>query len=50
MGLAERADVIVDFTGLADGTRIRMINTGPDVPVRRLPGRPARRTTPPPAR
>ena len=32
MGLAERADVIVDFSGLPHGTRIRMINTGPDEP------------------
>jgi FtsP/CotA-like multicopper oxidase with cupredoxin domain len=32
MGLAERADVIVDFRGLAAGTRIRMLNTGPDAP------------------
>jgi len=29
---AERADVIVDFTGLPSGTRIRMINTAPDAP------------------
>jgi FtsP/CotA-like multicopper oxidase with cupredoxin domain len=32
MGLAERADVIVDFSALADGTRVRMINTAPDAP------------------
>lgn len=32
MGLAERADVIVDFSGLADGTQIRMLNTAPDAP------------------
>ncbi|MBS1191321.1 MAG: ompC [Rhodocyclaceae bacterium] len=32
MGPAERADVIVDFTGLPPGTKVRMINTGPDVP------------------
>ena len=32
MGLAERADVIVDFSGLADGTTVRMINTAPDAP------------------
>lgn len=32
MAPAERADVIVDFTGLPAGTRVRMINTGPDVP------------------
>ncbi len=29
---AERADVIVDFSGLANGTVVRMINTGPDAP------------------
>jgi FtsP/CotA-like multicopper oxidase with cupredoxin domain len=32
MGPAERADVIVDFDGLADGTIVRMTNTGPDEP------------------
>ena len=32
MAPAERADVIVDFTGLLPGTKVRMINTGPDVP------------------
>ncbi len=32
MGLAERADVIVDFTGLAEGTEIFLINEGPDDP------------------
>jgi len=32
MSLAERADVIVDFSGLPDGTVVRMINTGPDEP------------------
>ncbi|UCD35340.1 MAG: multicopper oxidase domain-containing protein [Nitrospiraceae bacterium] len=32
MGLAERADVIVDFSGLPNGTVVRMINTGPDEP------------------
>jgi len=32
MGLAERADVIVDFSGLPDGTVIRMTNTAPDSP------------------
>ncbi len=32
MGPAERADVIVDFTGLPPGTKVRMINTGPEVP------------------
>ena len=37
MGLAERADVIVDFRGLPNGTRIRMINTGPDEPFSGFP-------------
>jgi FtsP/CotA-like multicopper oxidase with cupredoxin domain len=32
MGPAERADVIVDFSGLDDGTVITMINTAPDAP------------------
>ncbi|MHB8846709.1 MAG: FG-GAP-like repeat-containing protein [Nitrospirota bacterium] len=34
---AERADVIVDFTGLPNGTRIRMINTAPDAPFGGFP-------------
>ena len=38
MGLAERADVIVDFSNLpADTTRVRMINTGPDAPFGGFP-------------
>ena len=37
MGLAERADVIVDFSGMPDGTLIRMINTGPDSPFGGFP-------------
>jgi len=32
MALAERADVIVDFRGLADGTQIELLNIGPDEP------------------
>jgi spore coat protein A len=32
MGLAERADVIVDFTGLPIGTELYLINEGPDEP------------------
>src|SRR6266540_1865222 len=32
MGNAERADVIVDFTGLATGTELYLINEGPDEP------------------
>jgi FtsP/CotA-like multicopper oxidase with cupredoxin domain len=32
IGLAERADVIVDFSGLPNGTRVRMTNTAPDSP------------------
>ena len=32
MGLAERADVIVDFTDLPVGTELYLINEGPDEP------------------
>jgi bilirubin oxidase len=32
MGLAERFDVIVDFTGLQPGTELFLINEGPDEP------------------
>ena len=32
LSLAERADVIVDFAGLPDGTVVRMVNTAPDFP------------------
>ncbi|MHC4236122.1 MAG: multicopper oxidase family protein, partial [Planctomycetota bacterium] len=32
MALAERADVIVDFRGLADGTEVFLTNLGPDDP------------------
>jgi FtsP/CotA-like multicopper oxidase with cupredoxin domain len=32
MALAERADVIVDFRGLADGTIVSLTNIGPDEP------------------
>ena len=32
LGLAERADVIVDFTGLPVGTDLYLINEGPDEP------------------
>ena len=32
MGLAERADVIVDFTGVPAGTELYLINEGPDDP------------------
>jgi FtsP/CotA-like multicopper oxidase with cupredoxin domain len=41
MGLAERADVIVDFGGLPDGTVVRMINTAPDAPFGGFPDDPA---------
>jgi spore coat protein A len=34
IGLAERADVIVDFTGLPVGTQIYLTNEGPDEPFR----------------
>jgi FtsP/CotA-like multicopper oxidase with cupredoxin domain len=39
MGLAERADVLVDFSKLPEGTvKVRMINTGPDEPFGGFPG------------
>ena len=41
LGPAERADVIVDFRGLPHGTRVRMINTGPDSPFGGFPVIPA---------
>jgi spore coat protein A len=41
MALAERADVIVDFSGLPDGTIIQMINTAPDAPFGGFPDVPA---------
>jgi len=41
LGLAERADVIVDFRGLKNGTVIRMINTAPDAPFGGFPDIPA---------
>jgi len=37
MGNAERADVIVDFSGLPNGTVVRMVNTGPDGPFGGFP-------------
>jgi FtsP/CotA-like multicopper oxidase with cupredoxin domain len=45
MGLAERADVIVDFSGLANGTIVRMINTAPDAPFGGFPDVPANPAT-----
>jgi FtsP/CotA-like multicopper oxidase with cupredoxin domain len=41
IGLAERADVIVDFSDLPDGTVITMINTAPDAPFGGFPDIPA---------
>jgi FtsP/CotA-like multicopper oxidase with cupredoxin domain len=41
MGIAERADVIVDFRGLPDGTIITMTNTAPDEPFGGFPTAPA---------
>ncbi|GAB7028274.1 multicopper oxidase domain-containing protein [Geotalea toluenoxydans] len=41
LGPAERADVIVDFTGLPEGTVVRMINTAPDAPFGGFPDTPA---------
>lgn len=41
LGPAERADVIVDFRGLPNGTRVRMTNTAPDAPFGGFPDVPA---------
>ena len=41
MGLAERADVIVDFRGLKDGDIVMMTNTAPDAPFGGFPDDPA---------
>jgi FtsP/CotA-like multicopper oxidase with cupredoxin domain len=41
LGNAERADVIIDFGGMANGTRIRMINTAPDAPFGGFPDTPS---------
>ena len=41
MAPAERADVIVDFGNLADGTVVTMINTAPDAPFGGFPDDPA---------
>lgn len=38
---AERADVLVDFSNLPDGTVVRMINTAPDAPFGGFPDIPA---------
>jgi hypothetical protein len=40
LGNAERADVIVDFSGLPNGTVVRMMNTGPDAPFAGFPADP----------
>jgi FtsP/CotA-like multicopper oxidase with cupredoxin domain len=34
---AERADVLVDFTGLPNGTHVRVYNTAPDAPFQGFP-------------
>jgi FtsP/CotA-like multicopper oxidase with cupredoxin domain len=41
IGPAERSDVIVDFSGLGDGTVIRVINTAADAPFGGFPDIPA---------
>ena len=41
MGLAERADVLVDFRGLKNGDIVRMYNTAPDAPFGGFPDVPA---------
>ncbi len=45
LGPAERADVIIDFRGLPDGTIITMTNTAPDAPFGGFPDVPADPTT-----
>jgi len=45
LGNAERADVIIDFGGMANGTRIRMLNTAPDAPFGGFPDTPSDVTT-----
>ena len=41
LGPAERPDVIVDFSNLADGDMVVMFNTGPDAPFGGFPDVPA---------
>ena len=41
MGLAERADVLVDFRGLKNGDIVRVYNTAPDAPFGGFPDVPA---------
>ncbi|WP_051690006.1 multicopper oxidase domain-containing protein [Pelobacter seleniigenes] len=41
MAPAERADVIVDFSGLPNGTIVRVLNTAPDAPFGGFPDIPA---------
>jgi FtsP/CotA-like multicopper oxidase with cupredoxin domain len=41
LGLAERADVLVDFSSLPAGTVVQMINTAPDAPFGGFPDVPA---------
>ncbi len=46
MGLAERADVIVDFSNLPAGTaKVRMLNSAPDTPFGGFPDIPAHERT-----
>jgi FtsP/CotA-like multicopper oxidase with cupredoxin domain len=41
MTLAERADVLVDFSGLSNGTVVTLVNTAPDAPFGGFPDDPA---------
>ena len=41
LGLAERADVLVDFRGMKNGTVLRIVNTAPDAPFGGFPDIPA---------
>ncbi len=45
LGPAERADVIVDFTGVKNGTSILLQNIGPDMPFNGMPFEPANPAT-----
>jgi len=40
LALAERADVLVDFRGLPQGTVVRLVNTAPDAPFGGFTGEP----------
>ena len=47
MGNAERADLIVDFTGVPAGTSVKLLNVGPDAPFGGFPIPPEDAADPP---